>query len=83
MRRGQTVDSAYLDTLYSDVISLYRLDQLSTGGAATAGKADLGPLPPTAVALLAALAVAWALIALYAVITAVKKKSSLKKGDAH
>ena len=83
VRRGQTVDSAYLDTLYSDVISLYRLDQLSTGGAATAGKADLGPLPPTAVALLAALAVAWALIALYAVITAVKKKSSLKKGDAH
>ena len=83
VRRGQTVDSAYLDTLYRDVISLYRLDQLSTGGAATAGKADLGPLPPTAVALLAALAVAWALIALYAVITAVKKKSSLKKGDAH
>ena len=83
VRRGQTVDAAYLDTLYSDVISLYRLDQLSTGGAATAGKADLGPLPPTAVALLAALAVAWALIALYAVITAVKKKSSLKKGNAH
>ena len=83
VRRGQTVDDAYLDTLYRDVISLYRLDQLSTGGAATAGKADLGPLPPTAVALLAALAVAWALIALYAVITAVKKKSSLKKGDAH
>ena len=63
--------------------SLSRLDQLATGGAATPGKADLGPLPPTAVALLAALAVAWALIALYAVITAVKKKSSLKKGDTH
>ena len=83
VRRGQTVDDAYLDTLYRDVISLYRLDQLSTGGAATAGKADLGPLPPTAVALLTALAVAWTLIALYAVITAVKKKSSLKKGNAH
>ena len=83
VRRGQTVDDAYLDTLYRDVISLYRLDQLSTGGAATAGKADLGPLPPTAVALLTALAVAWTLIALYAVITAVKEKSSLKKGNAH
>ena len=83
VRRGQTVDDAYLDTLYRDVISLYRLDQLSTGGAATAGKADLGPLPPTAVALLTALAVAWTLVALYAVITAVKEKSSLKKGNAH
>ena len=83
VRRGQTVDDAYLDTLYRDVISLYRLDQLSTGGAATAGKADLGPLPPTAVALLTALAFAWTLIALYVVITAVKEKSSLKKGNAH
>ena len=83
VRRGQTVDDAYLSNLYQDVISLYRLDQLSTGGAATAGKADLGPLPPTAVALLTALAVAWTLIALYAVITAVKEKSSLKKGNAH
>ena len=63
--------------------SLYRLDQLSTGSTASAGKADLGPLPPTAVALLAALGVAWALIGLYAVMSAVKKKSSLKKGDAH
>ena len=83
VRRGQTVDDAYLSNLYQDVISLYRLDQLSTGGAATAGKEDLGPLPPTAVALLTALAVTWTLIALYAVITAVKEKSSLKKGNAH
>ena len=83
VRRGQTVDDAYLSNLYQDVTSLYRLDQLSTGSTASAGKADLGPLPPTAVALLAALGVAWALIGLYAVMSAVKKKSSLKKGDAH
>ena len=41
--------------------SLYRLDQVSAGG----GKADLGPLPGTAKALLGTLAAAWALIGLY------------------
>lgn len=83
VRRGQDVDDAYLDSLYRDVSSLYRLDQLSSGGTAAAGKADLGPLPFTAAALLAALGVTWVCIALYVVFTAVKKKSLLKKGNAH
>ena len=60
-RRKQTVDDAFLDSLYSEMSSLYRLDQVSAGG----GKADLGPLPGTAKALLGTLAAAWALIGLY------------------
>lgn len=56
VRRSQTVDDAYLQDLYTDTVALYHLDQTS----AMAGKADLGPLPPTAVALLVALAAAWA-----------------------
>ncbi len=56
VRRSQTVDDAYLQDLYTDTVALYHLDQTS----AMAGKADLGPLPPTAVALLGALAAAWA-----------------------
>ena len=60
-RRKQTVDDAFLDSLYSEMTSLYRLDQVSAGG----GKADLGPLPGTAKALLGTLAAAWALIGLY------------------
>lgn len=56
VRRSQTVDDAYIQDLYADTVALYHLDQTS----AMAGKADLGPLPPTAVALLGALAVAWA-----------------------
>lgn len=55
VRRSQTVDDAYLQDLYTDTVALYHLDQTS----AMAGKADLGPLPPTAVALLVALAAAW------------------------
>ena len=56
VRRSQPVDETTIAQLYEDTVALYHLDQTS----AAAGKADLGPLPATAVALLAALAVAWA-----------------------
>ena len=64
MRRKETVDEAYMEKLYQDVISLYRLDQIS--GTEVTGKAELGPLPKTAVTLLTCLGVAWVLIAAYA-----------------
>lgn len=65
-RRGETIDDAYMEKLYKDTASLYRLDQLNRQGASA--KTDLGPLPKTAVALLSALAAAWVLIGLYAVL---------------
>ena len=64
MRRKETVDEAYMEKLYQDVISLYRLDQISYSE--VSGKAELGPLPKQAVTLLTCLAVAWVLIAVYA-----------------
>jgi multiple sugar transport system substrate-binding protein len=64
MRRKETVDEAYMEKLYQDVVSLYRLDQIS--GTEVSGKAELGPLPKQAVTLLTCLAVAWVLIAAYA-----------------
>ena len=71
-RRSQTVDEAYLTTLFEDTVSLYRLDQIRTG---TGGKADLGPLPTTSVVLLAVLGAAWLLIAVWAILSKSKKKS--------
>lgn len=65
-RRGETIDDAYMEKLYQDTASLYRLDQLNRQG--ISAKNDLGPLPKTAVALLSALAAAWVLIGLYAVL---------------
>jgi len=62
VRRGETVDEAYMEKLYENVTSLYRLDQ---NRAMSAGKTDLGPLPGTATALLASLAAVWLLILLY------------------
>ena len=63
VRRRQTVDDAYMQNLFSNINSLYRLDQIHTAGAG--GPADLGPLPKTAVVLLSSLVFAWVLIALF------------------
>ena len=79
MRRKETVDEAYMETLYKDVTSLYRLDQKEDVG--TAEKQDLGPLPKTAVILLVSLAVVWILIILYVLKDAAKKGLRSKKID--
>lgn len=71
VRRNQTVDEAYMDKLYADVTSLYRLDQ---SGVISTGKTELGKLPGTALALLLALTAAWVLIGLYALGGVLKKK---------
>ena len=58
-RRKETVDDAYMETLFDSMTSLYRLDQIST---TTGDQKDLGPLPETAVALLASLAAVWVIL---------------------
>lgn len=70
IRRKQSVDDAFLQKLYSDTASLYRLDQIT--GQQSAG--DLGPLPGAAVALLAALALCWVGIIGYLISEKLKKK---------
>ena len=72
MRRRETVDDAYMDKLFDDVRSLYRLNQIS--GADFSGKARLGPLPRTSKALLGSLAGIWVLIGVCALISFLKKK---------
>ncbi|MBR2669118.1 MAG: extracellular solute-binding protein [Solobacterium sp.] len=70
IKRKQTVDDAYIDKLFEDVTSLYRLDQIST----STGKRDLGPLPATAKALLYTLGITWILIIIYVLHERYKKK---------
>ena len=77
VRRGQVVDDAYIEKLYGDVTSLYRLDQLSRQSSSPAGgKAELGKLPTTAVVLLSSLATVWMLIAVYVVFSFMKKRKN-------
>lgn len=71
VRRNQTVDDEYIDMLYKDMISLYRLDHLS-GGAES--RAEFGKLPQAAVVLLATLGIVWVFIIIYAVTQMAKKK---------
>ena len=63
VRRKETVNDAYYEKLFADVKAMYRLDSAGTlnGG----GKADLGPLPGTAKALLGCLGAAWLIIGGY------------------
>ena len=62
-RRNETINDKYMEKLFKEVTSLYRLDSIS--GMAGDGKADLGPLPGTAKALIGTFAAVWVLIGLY------------------
>ena len=78
VNRRETVDDAYMDKLYRDVTSLYRLQ--STMQTSTDRK-ELGPLPPMAAALLGGLGVTWALIGVYVVREAMKNRK--KRHNTH
>jgi len=74
VRRKETVDESYMQKLFSDTISLYRLNQVGRLGAQTEdAKNDLGELPATAVVLISAVAVVWLGIILYVISEKVKK----------
>ncbi|MBR4341387.1 MAG: extracellular solute-binding protein [Lachnospiraceae bacterium] len=58
VRRKQTADDKFFDSMFDDMVSLYHLDQISM----VKGGSDLGPLPGPAVALIVALITAWVII---------------------
>ncbi len=76
-RRKKTVDSAFIDSLYEQVSSLYRLDQIgaSANGEKT-DSSDMGPLPGTAVTLLCALVIVWLLMGIYVLRQWLKKRKT-------
>ena len=74
VRRKETVDDAYMDELFRDVSSLYRLGSTSAGV-----RKDLGPLPGTAVFLLTALAVVWILLIAWWILERVRKRKREKR----
>ena len=81
IRRKKVIDDAFIDDLYTSMVNLYRLDQINPQGAAEDGesqRADLGPLPGTAVALLAGLALVWAGILAYVISEWVRRQKHSK-----
>ena len=71
IRRKQTVDDAYMEELFADMISAKHLDQIAVDGS---GKKNLGKLPTASVILLTSLAVVWILMGLYVLKEILKKK---------
>lgn len=78
VRRGETVDDAYISKLYSDVTSLYRLKRGST---TTGEKEELGPLPVTAKLLLGSLITVWVILLLIFSLQKIKKYRENHKKD--
>ena len=70
-RRGEAIDDAYLDNLFAEMTSLYRLDQV----ALSSGQVSLGPLPKAAKALLITLGLCWAAMGIYVAVDKTKKKN--------
>lgn len=73
-RRKQDVNEEYMENLFSEMTSLYHLDQSSSF---TSGKADLGPLPTASVILLTVLAGVWVMIIFYVAGEALRKKKEM------
>ena len=71
-RRGKIIDEEFIDNLYSDINSLYRLDQV---GSKISAK-DLGPLPIASKVLLSSLATIWILIISSFIYKKVKTKNN-------
>ena len=66
VRRKETVNEAYMEKLFTDVSTLYRLDEVKS--------TDLGPLPETAIWLLAALGGTWIILGTVVIADKIKRK---------
>lgn len=72
VRAGDTVDKDSIQTLYSDMITRYHLDEIETGGT----RNDLGELPTAAVVLLMGIGVTWMGIGVAALVSWRKKRKN-------
>lgn len=72
VRRHETVNNEYLDNLFTEITSLYRLDQINLA----TGKINLGKLPSGAVILMVSLGVCWLGIIAFWIKNQIKKKKS-------
>ena len=76
VRRKKTIDDAFMEELYEDVASLYRLNTgVAEGESVGVQKQEFGPLPTEAKALLGILGITWIGILIYIIYEKGKKKS--------
>ena len=89
VRRKTVVDESYVQSLFDEVIALYRLDHVVRDGSQNAGATGaqsagdaLAPLPTGSRALLITLLSVWGLIGLFALRRVIKKKQGEKRGKS-
>jgi multiple sugar transport system substrate-binding protein len=73
VRRNQVVDEKYMENMFNDIFSLYRLDSLDPTNAKE-GKKDLGEMPVQSKILLCSLGAIWIVLAIYTIYSKVKAK---------
>ena len=86
VRRRAVINDKYIDSLYSEIIALYRLDNVVLDGSQNEDgfggeadtSADLGPLPAGSAALLITLAVVWIVIGAAAIYNFLKNKRAAR-----
>ena len=70
VKRKKMVNDNYIDKLYTEVTSLYRLDQIE----AQTGKIRLGKMPTTSIILLSSVGAVWCGLIAYVSVGAIKKR---------
>ena len=78
INRGKTVDDAFIEDLYSKMVSLYHLDSIDTGDGIRE-RSELGELPPGSLALIISLLAIWLIIGAYLIINLIKTKKMRSK----
>ena len=76
VRRKEKVNDKYLEKMFSNITSLYRLEQ---NVSSQEEQKDLGPLPGASVLLLAAIVSAWVCIGIFMLYSLIKSGKSKKK----
>ena len=71
VRRKKEVNEEFIDNLFAEMTALHHLDE---AGAEKLSGGDLGPLPPTAIALLCALGGTWVILGITFLCGRLKKK---------
>ena len=72
VRRKETIDDKYMETLFEKMTSLYKLN---SGGKLSYNK-DLGPLPTTSIILLVSIAACWVGMGAYVGVQRLKKRKN-------
>ena len=70
-RRGETVDDAYIEELYGEMVALHHLNM---DGGDSVGKVLLGDMPIGSVALISAICAVWVILGASVIVTKVKNK---------